>query len=131
MSRKSKYILKLEDGWNEPIQDLEHTVRRVLVDAHTVGAEQMTFAYCRFEAKMSFHKKHVHRNAEEIMYILSGKGIGGVGDEGEMDMVQGDTIWVPKGAVHWFYNPHDEPCEMLFVYTQPSLKDAGYEVVDQ
>ena len=130
MTRNSRYILKVEDGRNEPIRDLEHSVRRVLVDAQTVGAEQMTFGYCRFEPRMSFHKKHVHPDAEEIMYILSGKGIGGVGDEKERVIVQGDTIWVPKGAVHWLYNPYEEPCEMVFVYTRPSLKAAGYKVVE-
>jgi quercetin dioxygenase-like cupin family protein len=101
----------------------------VLVDQDTVGAKDITFAYCKFEAKTSYHKKHVHRHAEEVIYIVSGKGIGGVGDK-EFEMVAGDTVWVPRGEVHWASNPFDEPLEMIFLYTRPALKSAGYEIVD-
>lgn len=124
-----KNVLGLADGRNEPIKDLDNAKRIVLVDQDTVGAEDLTFAYCRFEAKTSTHKKHVHKDAEEVIYILSGKGISGLG-EIEEEMTQGDTMFVPRGAVHWFYNPFDEPVEMLFVYTRPSLKSAGYRIVE-
>lgn len=129
MNSEGKYLIKLADGRNEPIQDLEHASRIVLVDQDTVGAKDITFAYCKFEAKTSYHKKHIHRHAEEVIYIVSGKGIGGVGNQ-EFEMVKGDTIWVPRGEVHWVYNPFDGPLEMLFLYTRPTLKSAGYEIVD-
>lgn len=124
-----KYVLGLEDGRNEPIKDLDNARRIVLVDQKTVGAEDITFAYCKFEAKTASHKKHVHQDAEEVIYILSGKGISGVMDT-EVEMRQGETMFVPRGAVHWFYNPFDEPVEMLFVYTRPSLQSAGYKIVE-
>ena len=124
-----KYLLGLEEGRNEPIKDLDNAKRIVLVDRDTVGAEDITFAYCKFEAKTSTHKKHVHREAEEVIHILSGKGISGIG-ESEVEMVKGDTMFVPRGAVHWFYNPFEEPVEMIFVYTRPSLQSAGYRVVE-
>ncbi|MGD0845260.1 MAG: cupin domain-containing protein [Geobacteraceae bacterium] len=123
-----KYLLGLADGRNEPIKDLDNAKRVVLVDKDTVGAEDITFAYCRFEAKTSAHKKHTHEDAEEVIYILSGKGVSGLG-ETEEEMAKGDTMFVPRGAVHWFYNPFDEPVEMIFVYTRPSLKSAGYRIV--
>jgi len=120
-----KHILKLEDGRIEPIKDLmksekELALRRVLVDGERGGAKNLTFGYAKFDAKTSYHKKHIHPNAEEIFYILSGKGIGGV-EEGaeEVEIVKGDTVWVPRGAVHWLYNPFDSPCEILFVYASP------------
>lgn len=124
-----KYVFRLADGRNEPIKDLDNAQRIVLVDQKTVGAEDITFAYCRFEAKTSAHKKHVHKDAEEVIYILSGKGISGV-NETEVEMQQGETMFVPRGAVHWFYNPFDQPVEMLFVYTRPSLHAAGYTIVE-
>jgi quercetin dioxygenase-like cupin family protein len=131
-----KNILKLEDGRVEPIKDLmkskkEFALRRVLVDEQMGGAEHLTFGYARFAAKTSYHKKHIHPDAEEVFYILSGKGIGGVGDgTEEIEIVEGDTVWVPKGAVHWLYNPFDEPCEILFVYAASSLASAGYKIVE-
>jgi mannose-6-phosphate isomerase-like protein (cupin superfamily) len=124
-----KYVLGVADGRDEPIKDLDNAKRVVLVDKDTVGAEDITFAYCRFEAKTSSHKRHVHKHAEEVIHILSGRGISGVGDS-EAEMKQGDTMFVPRGAVHWFYNPFPEPVEMIFIYTKPSLKSAGYRVVE-
>lgn len=124
-----KYLLELADGRNEPIKDLDNAKRIVIVDKDTVGAEDITFAYCRFEANTSTHKKHIHKDAEEVIYILSGRGVSGL-DDTEVEMVQGDTMFVPRGAVHWFYNPFDEPVEMIFVYTRPSLKSAGYHIVE-
>jgi quercetin dioxygenase-like cupin family protein len=124
-----KYVFGLADGRNEPIKDLDNAQRIVLVDQKTVGAEDITFAYCRFEAKTSAHKKHVHKDAEEVIYILAGKGISGVNDT-EVEMQQGETMFVPRGAVHWFYNPFDQPVEMLFVYTRPSLHAAGYSIIE-
>lgn len=123
-----KYVLGLEDGRNEPIKDLDNATRIVLVDKDTVGAEDITFAYCRFEAKTSIHKKHTHKDAEEIIYVLSGKGISGFNDT-ECEMKKGETMFIPRGAVHWFSNPFSEPVEILFTYTRPSLESAGYEVV--
>ena len=131
-----KYILKLEDGRIEPIKDLmsskkEFALRRVLVDEQMGGAENLTFGYARFEPKTSYHKKHIHPDAEEVFYILSGKGIGGVGSgTEEIEIVAGDTVWVPKGAVHWLYNPFDAVCEILFIYAASSLASAGYEIVE-
>jgi len=131
-----KHILKLEDGRIEPIKDLmkskgEFALRRILVDEQIGGAEHLTFGYARFDPRTSYHKKHVHPNAEEVFYVLTGRGIGGVGQSSaEVEIVRGDTVWVPRGAVHWLYNPFDDPCEIVFVYTAPSLAAAGYEVVE-
>ncbi|MCE5335705.1 MAG: cupin domain-containing protein [Desulfobacteraceae bacterium] len=124
-----KYVLSVEDGRDEPIKDLDNAKRVVLVDKDTVGAEDITFAYCRFDSGTSSHKKHVHKDAEEVIYILAGRGISGLVDK-EVEMKRGDTMFVPRGAVHWFYNPFPEPVEMLFAYTRPSLKSAGYRVVE-
>ena len=122
------YLFGLEDGRVEPIKDLDNARRVVLVDKDTAGAEDVTFAYCRFEAHTATHKKHIHKDAEEVIYILSGRGISGLHDT-EVEMKQGETMFVPRGAVHWFYNPFPDPVEMLFLYTRPTLHAAGYQVV--
>lgn len=123
------HVLGLEDGRDEPIRDLNGARRVVLVDRKTVGAEDITFAYCRFEARTASHKKHIHKDAEEVIYILSGRGISGLHDT-EVEMRKGETMFVPRGAVHWFYNPFEEPVEMLFVYTRSSLQSAGYKIIE-
>ena len=128
MRQPRKYVLKLADGRNEPIKDLDGASRTILVDEQTVNANEITFGHSKYEPKTSMHKKHTHPNAEEIMYMLSGRGLAGVNDE-ETVVGSGDTIWVPKGAVHWFSNPFDEPCEFIFIYTKSSLAKAAYEMI--
>ena len=124
-----KYMLGIDEGRIEPMKDLDNAKRVVLVDKDTVGAEDITFAYCKFEAKTATHKKHTHTDAEEVIHILSGRGISGLEEE-EVEMKQGDTMFVPRGAVHWFYNPFDQPVEMIFIYTRPTLHAAGYRIVE-
>lgn len=130
MLHPMKYVFKLTDGRNEPIKDLDGASRTILVDEQTANANEITFGHSRYEPKTSIHKKHTHRNAEEIIYILSGRGVAGVNDQ-ETVVTSGDTIWVPKGAVHWFSNPFDEPCEFIFLYTKSSLKKAAYAMIDE
>jgi mannose-6-phosphate isomerase-like protein (cupin superfamily) len=129
MMTRVKHILRPEDGREEPLKDLDFCKRIVLIDKDTVGAQDVTFVYCLWDARTSNHVKHTHSNAEEIMYIVSGRAILGVNDE-EREVQKGDTIWIPRGAVHWGYNPFDEPMEMLVVYSRPSLTEIGYEIVE-
>lgn len=126
--KKSPYVRTLDDdGVVYPIPDLEDASRLIVIDKDTVGSKEVTFGYSKFAGRTSLHKKHTHEDCEEIMYILSGKGVGGIG-EYETIQQAGDTLFVPRGTVHWFYNPYDEPCEMYWVYTKPSLKEAGYSL---
>jgi quercetin dioxygenase-like cupin family protein len=127
---RNKYLIRPGEGRNEPIKDLDGASREILVDAGEAAAEDVTFGFSRFEPHTSIHKKHAHPAAEEIMYILKGRGISGVFDQ-EFEVRAGDTLWVPRGAPHWFYNPFDEPCEFVFLYTRSSLASAGYVLADQ
>lgn len=126
--KASPYLLTLEEnGVDYPIPDLEDASRKILIDRDTVKSTMCTWGYSKFEGKTSLHKKHSHQDCEEIMFILSGKGVGGVGDF-ETIQQAGDTIFVPRGETHWFYNPFNEPLEMMWLYTKPSLRDAGYNL---
>ena len=126
----SKYLIHRGEGREEPIKDLDGASREILVDRESVDAEDVTFGFSRFEPHTSIHKKHAHTEAEEIMYILKGRGVSGLGDQ-EFEVGPGDTLWIPRGAVHWFYNPFDEPCEFVFLYTRPSLASAGYKLGEE
>ena len=121
----NKYLIRKGSGRDEPIKDLDGATREILIDAQQVAAEDITFGFSSFAPQTSVHKKHAHPDAEEIMYILRGRGISGVEDQ-EFEVGPGDTLWVPRGATHWFYNPFAEPCDFIFIYTRPSLAAAGY-----
>lgn len=123
---ESPYVRRFEkDGVSYPIPDLIGSTRLILVDEDTVGAHEITFGFSEFAPKSSVHKLHIHPNSEEIMYILKGRGVSNVAGLNVM-CEEGDTLYVPKGVEHSFYNPFPEPCSFLFLYTKGSLKEAGY-----
>ncbi len=125
---KTIYVRTFEkDGVSYPIPGLLDTTRLIAVDRDTVGANDISFGFSEFAPKKAMHGKHRHTDCEEIMYVLSGRGVGGCEDV-DCIYLPGDVIFVPRGAEHYLYNPFDEPLRILFLYTKPSLKDAGYSV---
>jgi mannose-6-phosphate isomerase-like protein (cupin superfamily) len=132
MKSKNKYLITPQDRLDDPIPEMGEITRQIIVDARTSGSEVLTFAYAKIEPTASgkaIEKKHQHPNAELVAYITSGKGMVEVEDE-RFEVKPGDSIWVPKGHAHWFNNPFDEPWEIIFVYSCPSLKEAGLVVVE-
>jgi mannose-6-phosphate isomerase-like protein (cupin superfamily) len=88
---------------------------------------------CLFRATFppgSTHQRHVHANAVEFFYVISGHGMSGYG-ESEHAVSAGDFEMVGKGAVHWLRNVDDnEPIEVIGGYLGVgSLAQAGYEPV--
>ncbi len=127
---EKKYIFKPDDFVDAPVPEMGKFTRKMIIDSSTVGAKELTLLYGRYDRGAvggDYEKKCSHPNAEEILYITGGRGYVGI-DGKEYVVEEGDTIWVPKGVVHWLYNPFDEPFEMLCVYSRASLKEAGLVV---
>ena len=59
---------------------------------------------------------HSHSGNEEIVYVLEGKLRYSVGDE-TRDLGPGDRMHTPRGVVHAFSNPHDQPAKALIMLT--------------
>ena len=59
---------------------------------------------------------HSHSGNEEIVYVLGGKLRYSVGDE-TRDLGPGDRMHTPRGVVHAFSNPHDQPAKALIMLT--------------
>ena len=57
---------------------------------------------------------HSHSNNEEIVYVLEGTLRYTVGPDSR-DLVPGQTMHTPKGAVHGFSNPFDVPARALII----------------
>jgi len=59
---------------------------------------------------------HSHTRNEECVYVLGGVlryAVDGV----ERDLHLGDWMLTPRGSVHQFSNPHNEPAHALIVLT--------------
>lgn len=76
------------------------------------------------------HYKHMHTNADEVAYVVSGRCVAGVTVDGEdIEIVcgPGTAIWAARGQAHWHDNIFDEPCEFVGAYFGvSSLEDSGY-----
>ena len=55
---------------------------------------------------------HIHANAEQWYFILSGRGIMSVGDE-EREAGHGTVVFVPRNTVHSYKAVGDEPLRIL------------------
>ena len=58
---------------------------------------------------------HIHRNGDELLYVLDGEVTVLVGDE-RLDLAQGDFAFVPRGVVH-SYIVRSERARMLGTIT--------------
>lgn len=62
---------------------------------------------------------HVHPNAHQMDYVISGRGrVGIVGPNGEqhvLDLEPGDAAFVPRGYLHWIENVGETPARFLLV----------------
>jgi quercetin dioxygenase-like cupin family protein len=59
---------------------------------------------------------HSHRDNEELVYVLEGTLRYSV--DGEMrDLKAGERMYTPRGSVHAFENPHQEPARALIMLT--------------
>jgi quercetin dioxygenase-like cupin family protein len=72
------------------------------------------------------HEAHIHPDAEETLVVVSGGGRHQVGDE-VFDIVEGDVVFIPRGAVHATVSAPDEDLVAVWVLGgAASLDDAGY-----
>jgi quercetin dioxygenase-like cupin family protein len=101
---------------------------RFLISDRSGGAKECCFWRTVFPPGAA-HEKHIHPNAEEILYVLRGRGGGGAGDE-EHEVGPGTAQYIAAGEVHWMRNLSDtEELELVGVYSAPSLEAAGYVFV--
>ena len=59
---------------------------------------------------------HSHTASEECVYVLEGALRYAV-DDVARDLRPGDWMFTPRGSVHHFSNPHEEPARALIVLT--------------
>ena len=99
---QSKYILnerdiqparvKRDEGWHEM------NIKWLLCE-ETIGLKSAVLFKSIIKVGAA-HEKHLHHKADELVYIISGKGRHGLGDE-ERDTGPGDAYLNPRNMVHW------------------------------
>jgi len=66
--------------------------------------------------------KHLHANANEIQYILEGKGTIWLGDK-EVQVKPGDLVIIPKGTPHGGTKPISGQVKAIAIKTPPQAPD--------
>jgi mannose-6-phosphate isomerase-like protein (cupin superfamily) len=66
--------------------------------------------------------KHLHANANEIQYILEGKGTIWLGDK-EVQVKPGDLVVIPKGTPHGGTKPDGRTIKAIAIKTPPQAPD--------
>jgi quercetin dioxygenase-like cupin family protein len=66
--------------------------------------------------------KHLHANANEIQYILEGKGTIWLGDK-EVQVKPGDLVIIPKGTPHGGTKPDGRTIKAIAIKTPPQAPD--------
>lgn len=95
--------------------------------AEVTKSERLHFNVKSLDVNKYSYPYHYHRNAEEMMVILSGKATLR-SPEGFREVKKGDIIFFEKGpdGVHQLYNHTDEPCKYLDIRTKADLDICDY-----
>jgi quercetin dioxygenase-like cupin family protein len=111
-----------EEGWRN--MDI-----RFLVNRGNAGSDSICWWRTVFPPGAA-HERHFHPNAEEVLYVLRGRGAAGTESE-EHEVTPGTVQFIPKGVTHWLRNASDdEELEIVGCYSPAaSLEEAGYVFV--
>ena len=63
---------------------------------------------------------HVHRQADEFFYVISGKGLAMI-DTTELSIEAEDIVFVPRGHDHRVKSSGPMPLELVFLVDRPGL----------
>jgi mannose-6-phosphate isomerase-like protein (cupin superfamily) len=108
------------DGWKIQIGGI---AIRFVVDGPEEGASLSMFAM-EVGPKTGMPLPHSHDAFDETMYGMSGR-LAVTVDGKTVDVGAAQAVLIPRGAVHSFVNPHEEPAQALCVIT-PGVFGSGY-----
>ena len=81
------------------------------------GSQRLATGRQRIPAARSI-SLHIHDGEDEVLFIVSGRGIGVVGNV-EREVVTGSVVYVPQGA--WHGLKAVEPTEIIWVVSPPNF----------
>ena len=100
---------------------------RFLVD-ETQGSGDLVIFEMTVHPNARVPVPHYHRDVDEIIYGLSGTLTGRVDGEAH-EIRAGDCLRIPRGAVHYTENVHDETARALIVLNPGSIGRAYFEEI--
>lgn len=118
-----------------------HQVETIVTDWTTakvmcgpsVGDSQEMGAVALFFEPGQGHSRHIHNDADQIIYVISGQGEhiaeSADGTSVTEKVGPGSLIYIPRGSHHSTFNTGWEPMRVLAVFSPPgpvqALRDVG------
>lgn len=115
MSGEKKTFIQAEDvetqvfGWGR---------LNWLSEPNVTAAERFSAGVVKLEPGKG-HERHNHPYSEEILYVISGRGVQTVELESgtlEQEIGPGTLVHIPTAVYHSTINSGDEPMEMIAIY---------------
>ena len=101
-----------------PIIQLPHCKLKWICHNDINPTKELATGFATFQTGNG-HDKHYHPNAEEVIYVVRGQSQQGLKDQ-VFEMKAGDSIHIPKGAIHWTKNVGKSELEILVVFSSPT-----------
>jgi mannose-6-phosphate isomerase-like protein (cupin superfamily) len=120
-------VKKLDEGiaWQAPPPT--NREMSVLFERDLTPTVNIAAGTVRIPAGQEQPKLSAHEGAEEIYFVVRGKGRFVLGDE-EHDVEAGTAVYVGPGVQHRMMNTGDEEFEVFYVNTPPVFgRIGGYE----
>jgi mannose-6-phosphate isomerase-like protein (cupin superfamily) len=113
-TQQRSYILKSGDGERLPGD------RETFIKASPRTGTQAVEAFRDSMAAGASTGIHIHQQADEFFYVVSGRGLALV-DATEVPVEADDFIFVPKGHEHRVKSSGPTPLELVFLVDRPGL----------
>ena len=108
-------ILKEEDI---QFENVAWGLTKELVNPQTVGAKKVKVKITEW-LPGHVHKKHVHPDQEEVIFVLSGKGMAQTQEE-KREIRPGSDVFIGAGESHTTWNLSDtEPLRAIVIKAPP------------
>ncbi len=114
-------FVKENDAPSEKIGPPYQRVIRHLAAPWTIGSKNVWVGTSSVDPGFTSNE-HSHEGQEEIFYCISGRGQCRIDGEA-VDMVPGDMVYVPPGAMHQLVNPAEEVFKVLAVVSPPFVPE--------
>jgi len=127
ISRKNGIIVNIDDTAPEKMDENDGwKISDFRLPLSARNGSSSTLFRARFMPG-AIHKKHCHKNCDEIYYIISGHGLAGAGPD-RVEVRGGHFHFIPKGVEHWLYNlSKTDPIEVVGIYCNAgSVAETGY-----
>lgn len=108
----------------------EGSYRLVSAPGPEPGTPGATIVMMRMVPRPSLVGPHLHRNVDELVYVLSGRLELLVGTE-RRHLLRGETAFIPRGTVHCHWCKGPDPTEIMMIKTPDSIGPRYYAEIEE